>query len=266
MERNLLFALFLLGLLAVTFGRVSEFARKNVRIVENGTHIINDGTKLTFQEPSGKITAHELPENLNVPKKRDSGWVTSYWSFGTNFTEIYGTWTVPPNPTDNVGQILFFFNSLENSAGTEIIQPVLQFQNGVSGWTLASWYVIGDTSAETTPFPVNVGDTITGWILLSDGIWYIYGYVNGQLVAELTVSSSTIGVQPTAQAIVLEAYSPSACDQYPPTGSLTVSSVSLYDGGVQVPSPTWQTEIYPNSCSASGFETSPSEVTITWLV
>jgi len=270
MGRFVLSVILVSCLLAVAFAKVSWETRKNAIEVENGSHIINDGTHITIQQPSGNNTIMNVPKDLGLSplSKRfpDNGWQTSFWAFGNSYTYVYGQWYVPAAPASRETQIIFFFNSLENAAGNEIIQPVLQWNQGgaANQWTMSSWYVIGSSGYHSSFVTVAPGALITGVLNLSGGIWYIYGYVNGALTTTLTVASSTIGAQPDAQAMVLEAYNLGACNQYPSPGSLTVYNVVLYDNGVRVPSPTWYLYTWANSCACSGYLTSAAQMTVTF--
>jgi hypothetical protein len=67
----------------------------------------------------------------------------------TAYDWIQAKFTVPPNPTAG-GHLLYYFISLE-TAGGDILQPVLQWGNsnrfGGQYWTIAAWYVNTQESA-----------------------------------------------------------------------------------------------------------------------
>jgi len=275
MGRFVLSVILVSCLVALAFAKVSLETRKNALQVENGSHVINDGTLITIQQPSGnttymKVPTLEQPESLSkrYPTFPDNGWQTSFWAFGNSYTYVFGYWYVPNAPPVWSNQIIFFFNSLENNGGSEIIQPVLQWNQGGAPcsncWTMSSWYVIGSSGVYSAFVPVSSGALIYGLLTLSGGTWYIYGYVNGVLTTTLTVASATVGVQPWAQAMVLEAYNINGCNYYPSPGSLTVYDVILYDNGVYIPSPTWYLETWGNMCGCSGYLTSASQMTLTF--
>jgi len=246
-----------------------------VQIVENGTHIVRNENSISIQQPSGNTSMHRLSLNLRSHEKRGGGWLGSISAYGTNFTYLSGKWTVPYPPITNIGQQIFFFNSLENGVTpTDLIQPVLQFQDGVSGWTLASWYVsAGNGAWGTTFYPVNIGDTIEGVLELNGGIWSILGYVNGVLQTSLTLDSTVLLVDPIsvmarAQAIVFEALfsTTPTCQEYPLPGSITVSDVVLYDDDVDVLTPVWFLDTGSNSCNVFWRLESLSELSLTWSI
>jgi hypothetical protein len=250
-----------------------SWTRLNPNHVEDGTHIDFNSTHLSFFQPSG-INISYLLDTLaptQPPAKRGataSGWVSSFWSWGNAYTYFSGTWTVPPKPTNSSNQIIFFFNSLEGGvggfSGTDILQPVLQWNNGVPGWTLACWYGNAAGYTEATPVPVNVGDTITGTISLSGLTWSILGYVNGVLRSSLTVNSLTIGLGQNTAQWVLEVYNMANCNEYPPSNALTFFVSSLKDTGIAA-TPSWTIPTAnTNACNAAGFETNTNSVTLTW--
>jgi len=225
--------------------------RSRVQIVENGTRIVNDGKNIYVKEPSGKMSQSPVHNSSLTEQKRlpINGWYISLWTYA-EYTYYYGVWTVPPIPTYDNGQILFFFNSLENSGGTDILQPVLQLNNGVAGWTLASWY--GTPSGEyyeSTPVAVSPGEQITGIIYLSGSTWVILGYVNGELETVLEVALSTEGVQYNAE-WVLEVYNVDTCTSLPATNEIVESDIILETSAGQV-SPVWYYDIYDSDCSPS---------------
>jgi len=270
MGRFVLSVILVSCLLAVAFAKVSWETRKNAIEVENGSHIINDGTHITIQQPSGNNTIMNVPKDLELSplSKRfpDNGWQGSFWAFGNSYTYLFGYWYVPNAPPVWSSQVIFFFNSLENAAGTEIIQPVLQWNQGgaPNQWTMSSWYVIGSSGFHSSFVTVAPGALIYGLLTLSGGTWYIYGYVNGALMTTITVASATIGAQPDAQSMVLEAYNIGACNQYPSPGSLTVYNVILYDNMVNVPNPNWYWYTWTHSCTIYGVLPTPSQMTITF--
>jgi hypothetical protein len=169
---------------------------------------------------------------------------------------------VPDTPSNNDGQILFFFNSFENSEYNDILQPVLQFNNIIGGWSLASWYGAGGQYYHTDATAVNVGDVITGIIELSGSTWSIYGYVNGALKTQITVGSGSVGTQTSAQ-FAMEVYSVSSCNMYPPQNYVIVNAIELRGGNGNTVSPGWTSSINSNGCNANAYG-SGSAVEITW--
>jgi len=237
--------------------------RTRVTIVENGTHFVRNGDNLIVKQPSGKMSVNEIHRNESLSQKRlpINGWYTSLWTNGP-YDLFTAYWEVPPYPATDNGQILFYFNSLENNPVNDILQPVLQLNNGISGWTVAAWYGVGDDYYEANPTAVSPGDYIYGVIILAGGTWYIEANVNGQLANYLTVSTSEVGGQYFAQ-WANENYNVEDCTYLPPTGGILAGSIYLgYNGNEQYPS--WYPEIYDNSCTPSAYGSTYSAA-LTWL-
>jgi len=236
-----------------------------LQTVPSGTHIIRNLTSITFVEPDGQVHFRSLPSNINTPKKRDSGWIASVWTFA-DYTYYTATWDVPSPPDSYNDQTVFFFNSLEGVNYNDILQPVLQFNDGGgNGWFIAAWYGLpnGDY-VESTPVSVSQGDVLRGIIQLSDdgSTWTIAFHVNGAASTSLTVSASSVGTQGNAE-FALEVYGITECNQYPQSGTLSVRSIELKVGGTVV-SPSWSTSVNSNDCQA-GASASGADATITWV-
>lgn len=238
--------------------------RVNAQVVQNGTHILRQDSELTFIEPTTLTSTHRTISSGSF-SKRDSGWITSAWTYA-NITYYSASWKVPAAPTNDTGSnIIFFFNSLESSDYRDILQPVLQYNNIIHGWSLASWY--GDPSGSyyhTTPVAVNEGDTILGVIELKNDIWSVLGYVNGDLIASITVSFSVVASQASAQ-FALEVYGVEKCEMYPPSNLLTASDIVLKSASGTV-TPTWNPSITNNDCDAGlNYEPNGSAVHLLWM-
>jgi len=238
-----------------------------IRRVENGTHISSSQTHVVVKGPSGDTETHEISRNEEGRKRLPiNGWTTSTWANadstgGFDYFDAY--WTVPPAPLSNSGSnIVFFFNSLESNPVNDILQPVLQFNNGVAGWTLASWYGVGSNYYEATPVHVNVGDQIRGLMFISNGIWYIYGYLNGNLVTSMSVATSSVGTQYFAQ-WANENYNINDCSYLPATSQLTTSSILFGNLNNNIVTPSWYAGIYDYSCSPTASGNSNS-ATLGW--
>jgi len=238
--------------------------RLNPIIVANGTQFFRDGNQLTIQEPNRPAVTTDLDIKKSAQDVRlpINGWYTSLWTYGT-YTYYFAIWEVPQAPLSNTGQILFYFNSFESTAYNDILQPVLQFNNGVSGWTMASWYgTPAGTYYESTPYSVVAGDTIWGAIILSGSTWYIESYVNQALVTWISVSTSVEGATQGNAEWTNENYNVQTCTGLPPTNAIVASDIELLDGGTQV-YPTWYTGIYSSDCSPSAFGNYDTAV-LTW--
>ncbi len=185
-------------------------------------------------------------------------------STGTSFGELVANWSVPPAPTSNDGQTLFFFPAM-NDTNTEydtnngsIIQPVLGWNGDyTNAWSIASWNccITGITS-ESSPVSVNAGDTILGTIqstcsagTLSCSSWNITTKdVTSGGTTTLLQSSSNGQTFNQAYAGTLEVYNITQCSDYPPNGALEFSNVALYDNDFNlISSPSWIFDNYYSS-------------------
>jgi hypothetical protein len=187
--------------------------------------------------------------------------------FGGNFcTGIYGSWTVPANPTSNPNT-LFIWNGLEDSFhgySQFVIQPVLQYQydssRGRYMWRVASWYVAdinGQISAVHSPLAdVAVGDLIEGATHVANscggGIcdWDVSIRRNGVLASVLYVPM-TLSSTRVAYKAVFEAYGVTTCAQMPVR--MTFRGTQLWEAGpgmdnwhvpVTISNSSWQNIVY----------------------
>jgi len=242
----------------LSFGRIGRTTwedRKNAIEVANGTSIVRTADGFNVTDSRGRYRFYPAQNSSSSSsKKRDSGWQTALWAYGSEFTYFSANWFVPPTPSYDEDQVLFFFNSLENSATNEILQPVLQYNNIISGWSLASWYGGPAGYFHSSAVAVNPGDSILGFIFLDGSTWYILGYANSNLIAWITVSDSTISlIEPYAQ-LTLEVYGVNYCSDYPPSNYITFDNVEISNDGTLV-SPYWYSDIYESDCGQSATNT-----------
>jgi hypothetical protein len=148
-----------------------EVVREDLKVIErnNGStqplacaypHFEGDGTKVVGDlKPVG--------DGKTQPPFIGHSWI-EYASIHDlyDYNLVYSTWTVPPAPSSNDGQTLYFFNGLEDiNDVVSIIQPVLGWNgNGLSNWSIASWNCCPNgTTNEATPVSVSSGDQIEGY-------------------------------------------------------------------------------------------------------
>jgi uncharacterized repeat protein (TIGR03803 family) len=197
-----------------------------------------------------RYTAHG--EILNGPLTISHSYI-EYASVttSTSYGELTATWTVPPAPTSNDGQTVYFFPGLEDSHDVvSILQPVLGWNADFAGaWGVASWNCCPNgITTESSPVSVSSGDEIKGTIrdtcsavTLSCSTWNV--------ITEdvLTGGSTTLSHTPSegqtfnwAFAGALEVYNLVQCSDYPPNGALTFSDVALYDYNFdRISNPGW---------------------------
>jgi hypothetical protein len=194
------------------------------------------------------IDRHSIAQ-VEVPiPSLGTGWVTfASWEnpTGTPISQIDTTWTVPLAPAaGNAGQTIFLFNGLQNSEGSNLLQPVLQWGTSQAGgggyWGISNWYIDDSGNVcHSDLLPVLPGQVLTGIVALgqqSDGqCTYTIGF-DGYPQLDLNVS----GVDPSAIAVeVLEAYQIGSSDEYPATPSTSMSSIFIAAGGAAPPI-TWR--------------------------
>jgi len=261
----LVFACVAAVLLAPAFGRATLQDRENAIEVKNGTVITRTSEGVSVQEPHRSSPRFFPNVERSVHEKRTGTWQTSLWATGTAYNYFYAYWFVPPKPTTTSdGQILYFFNSFEDSTETEILQPVLQWNKGsIAGWSLASWYGSSAGYYFSTPVAVNAGDSICGFIYQSGSNWIVDGYVNGALISTITVAQRVISAtQPYAQ-LVLESYYVTECTDYPPSEYIRFDYIDIWDGANKA-NPTWVADVYSTTCGETA--TSTPLPTLTWTV
>ena len=184
-----------------------------------------------------------------------NGWLESVSATtSASFGKIAATWPVPPAPTSNDGQILYFFPGFEDSNNViSIVQPVLQWgYNGIFGgqyWLVSSWNCcISNGAYYSSPLDVSVGDTILGTITptCKPGNNYCAKW---NIVSEdkTTGKKTTLSKSPAdgqiwnwAFGAVSEDYGVVQCSDFPNDSSLTFT-VHLYDQNRNlITNPNWQ--------------------------
>jgi hypothetical protein len=166
----------------------------------------------------------------------EAGNVTTSTSYG----ELTVNWTVPPAPAANNGQTVYLFPGLEDiNHIVSIIQPVLGWNADFSAaWSIASWNCCpSGITVESPPLRVKAGHEILGTIkdtcsagTLSCSTWDVT--TEDATTGKSTKLRNTPSEGQTfnwAFAGALEVYNIAKCADYPKKGSITFSSVALYD-------------------------------------
>ncbi len=211
-------------------------------------------------------------------------WIEDYSvTTGSEYGELTASWTVPPAPLSNDGQILYFFPGMEDIDDViSILQPVLAWNYDASNpyaplnaWSIASWNccIVGPGSPyatvyESTPVTVHSGDTIAGLIAstCSAGTVGCEGW-NVNTVDQTSGQSSDLSMAYAdgqifnwAFAGAVEVYYISQCSDYPANASISFTNLALYDDNFsQIASPAWSFDNWYSSltpqCSYGGQET-----------
>jgi hypothetical protein len=135
-----------------TFENIQECAYPHFEA--DGTKIIGDG------RPVGDASAQ--------PPSIKHSWIEYASIHDTaNYGQIYAEWDVPPEPTSDDGQTVYFFNGLEQYSGdVTIVQPVLGWNGDYSSrWGIAAWNCCKKgTTQEASPAKVDPGDHLEGYV------------------------------------------------------------------------------------------------------
>ncbi len=182
-----------------------------------------------------------------------SGWLESVSATTTGaYSKINSSWVVPPEPTTDNGQLLYFFPGFEDATHViSILQPVMQWGVGAAGggpyWTAASWNCcMSGTTWHSRLINLNVGDKILGSISSTCGpghdcpTWNVI--TNNQTTGERTVLART----PAAGQVwnwvfgsVAEPYGVTSCTDFPDNSGMTIT-IRVYDENGDVTIPDWQ--------------------------
>jgi hypothetical protein len=208
--------------------------------------------------------------------------VTTTSSYGF----MYAFWNVPPAPTKNDGQTLYFFNGLEDiNDVVSIIQPVLGWNSDyASAWGIASWNCcVSGTVQEAPPTSVSSGDLIFGYMFdnckagtKTCTSWDIVTWdLTNRNFSQLTATSNFGQTFNWAFGGVLEVYNILQCGDYPDGPADNYSgggpAINFYNEGlfndkfVKIAAPGWKISVATGlspSCSYSG--TLPKEVILTY--
>ncbi|KAF9266679.1 hypothetical protein L218DRAFT_941853 [Marasmius fiardii PR-910] len=209
----------------------------SIKITPTEIHLLNSSNAIIHVAPRSDAKV--------APPPLQTGWISwAQWHRTSSpIQDFVTTWTVPPNPPANDGQLLYLFNGLEPDSGTAILQPVLQWGQSPAGggayWAVSNWYVSDRTSYWSTLQTVAVGQTLQGVIQRtaqnSDGTFnYQSGFTNIPGVTTLTNSPELTWAFET-----LEAYSVSSASDYP-KGCTVFSKIQITTGSGAV-TPSWQT-------------------------
>jgi len=239
--------------------------RQCVLEVESGSHIYetDDGLRVT-REINGLLHSYEVDVPLEchtdgfveqLMHKRamrraenpvPDGWLDNAGAYplgkAGNISQFTGVYTVPGDPASNSGQVLFYFIGMQdnNFAAVNIIQPVLTWGNGVSGWNLASWDCcpknITVQSKTITGFAA--GDEIKGTLKRqSDSTWLIDATIV-KSGANTTLTSHVGDYLYDWSDVTLEVYSVSVCAQFA-KGPMKFTNLQLLGPNGETLKPTW---------------------------
>lgn len=209
--------------------------------VPSGTHVEELNNTFVFTHPDGTTRSVPTCENPDAPVGHLGVGHGNAWKTWAQFkapnsrsvTRLSNTWTVPPAPTVQSNQILYYWNGVEdggNAGGTGVLQPVLEWRAG-SHWGIKSWYVGAGGTVTSDLVATPSGSVIHGSMEHNgDGTWTVSGFAEGGQPATLSYTRQSLTF--TYAYEVLEAYTVgSTCSMYPPDGGLVFTSTKVaFDG------------------------------------
>jgi len=244
------------------------YAHKScVHQIPNGATITKQNDKIQVHM-NDEVIEHSPCKYPTMKPQHGAAWKAwaQYANEGT-ITYLSGKWGVPPNPTSNGPQTLFWWNGVEPDEATDVLQPVLQWGISAGGggdyWALASWYVSSSGNNYVTPLiSCNVGDTIYGVLSVNSTYWTIAGTdVNSNQTVAFNYATSESPSYTIAYE-VLEAYNvDSTCSLYPPSGFVPFFNIQVQAAGNKV-IPTWVPMTQDNECNEQAVVQSPTALQI----
>ncbi len=177
--------------------------------------------------------------------------------------EYTGIWHVPSAPVNKSGQIVFYFIDLENILRDDILQPVIEWNNGydINGKS-NTWQIVSVSGIWPFPnynygpnLPANAGDIIWGGVWQVDYrnmVWEVDTYDAANYQESILVSSMPENYFPVNQ-VALEVHNLNTCDQFPGSADF----YHLYIDGL---TPSWGIEPIQTGCGLGVNIVSPSEV------
>jgi hypothetical protein len=196
----------------------------------NATDVYKNGNRILRVVDEGAIPARQLNAQF-------SGWMECAYDWSpdsrgsssdVNLNNFTAGWTVPAISPSSSNVVDYLFNAIENYRGTEIIQPVLgwnQLGTGAyPGWTVASWY--GPYRGNyffSKPLAASTGDSIVGTLAYSQSRWTIT--TKDSITGPTTLSTGVIGTSSLAVFCTLEGYNIAGPKDVP--GDTKFSSVSF---------------------------------------
>jgi len=230
-------------------------------------HMEHVGENIVVTTPSKKIVVP--PCKTGVTAKHGDAWKAwAQYQNDSNITSIYSKWIVPAAPTESGQQTLFYWNGVEPTDNSAVLQPVLQYGFSAAGggeyWTLASWFVSGSHGSFWSKLTrVETGDIIEGTNeILKNGTWVITGAVKAKGITTSFSYKPNFPAAWTYAYEALEAYTIDDCPEYPAAGVISFTDIVVQAGG-QTVTPKWQPLTQdPITCKEHATVVDPTRVDI----
>ena len=177
----------------------------------NTTDVYKNGNRILRIVDDAALPARQLNAQF-------SGWMESAYDWSPNsrgsssdinLNNFTANWTVPALAPLTSNVVDYLFNAIENYRGSEIIQPVLGWNQAGTGaypgWTVASWYgpYFGNYFF-SKPVAAKAGDSIVGTMAYSRSRWIIT--IADQATGSTSLSTGIIGTTSLAVFCTLEVY------------------------------------------------------------
>lgn len=188
-----------------------------------------------------------LHNDTNELAQYASNWITyASWSNGQPISSFRASWRVPSAPHQVDGQVIFLFIGLQDAAGTQIVQPVLQWgktdYGGGNGWFVGSWLAGHNGQAAVTPMTPVAPDTqlFAEIDYTRPGPNNTFCYKTGfSGFNQSGLSAAGIESRLTEVSIVLESYGVQFPGDYPPEQLTSFGSIAVAINGA-LATPAWQ--------------------------
>jgi hypothetical protein len=206
------------------------------------------------------------PSSAAPTKPEISGWLEDAYITTNSPTRSYGAlvarWTVPPQPSSDDGQVLYFFPGFEDIDGVQsILQPVLGWFQGQ--WTIASWNCCLNGIVTNSP-QVNVspGDRIYGSITSTCPAGTLTCNTWNVLSLDLsTGESTTLGDTPSdgqtfnwAFGAVFEPYYIVSCDDFPSNSRISFDKITVFNEYLKpLPDEKWVVSAFTGNPPECGY-------------
>jgi len=159
-------------LVRIPFGGL--IPKSNVHQVPEGAKVLHSPTEVKVIDAGGKIVHNvplknpkpffNLPNGPNISSTiapRSVEGVAEAVVQVNNLFSFSSTWTVPPLPQKNSGQLLMYFSALGPPSGDALVLAVMQYGVSAAGggpfWALSSWLIVGDQAFVTNLTTVQPG-------------------------------------------------------------------------------------------------------------
>jgi len=197
-----------------------------------------------------------------------NGWLDNAgWYPPTGENNVYqftSTYTIPGNPAQNAGQVLFFFIGTQDNdaAAVNILQPVLTWGNGLPGWNAASWACCPkNITVQSKSIPnLSAGQHLAGNIQRQNSDTWIIDTKIVETGQNTTLYAQVGDYNYNWLDVTQEVYTVTTCQEFA-TGPITFASLMITDAAKNAITPSW-TITGTTDCNGHEVQTSSTTMTI----